>query len=772
MEFSLYRRMSVIEGEKVLETKRFIKPENIFYLPRKWFSTSILKTHYFKSPFYNGKTMMVKVDVNEDYFKRIFSEGKFLKKEPNGFYGYEFSADNILYARSHKTIDSFYNVGILDLEDFNRHFSSIEVIEDEKYNEYLENIVLGRSFRSLVRDDGIEDELDFYFQTGFDVALYCVNFQTLMPEGIDPIIKVINFDKDLDRLNRKNLDRFYVTLLVRFKKEFMNYAKFNEFSFSLDSNEIVKFVHFIDKVEVVAIDKEKENRRTYIQIQGDNEYVKHEKQGEPEFSRLSFDSFESVTSLLLKKEFKIDDIIYYMPELKKLEGISQVDPRHIDCLKTHIEKTINMSNLVVNYFKNFGMEFDAETLVYLKWSLLFHDLGKPFCECLNITTRYSQFGEKDKYRNIVIEQALDSDIALPIKEVCTLLSASSLMRERKIRSMLKNILGDIKSYYNVSDEEAFNYLNRILKVAFLAKVSHTATLKTRAFGANYSDDLMFFERIEEQLQYLGDYEFKFEFEEYFADIDKAFEDIVVDYYTDKKCTSLEMVRGMLKSDYKDLEVVYNMKLGYHDRIDDNEQYNFDDLICAYFMEDNEFLSRYFNDEIVDASKHGQVHSDRVGILSYLIGKLENLSDEDVEILLLASKYHDIGRKGKFDNKTHSVGSVRMMEKDNVLASSTMHDYVYYLVLAHGFRDEEATDLLRYFDLDYGRALKLLSIFKDADALDRVRYDCEWNDRSILNVKYLRNYESMRLVKFAYMLNSQYKQNKHELSADVKRLLKK
>ncbi len=771
MKFSLYRKMSVIEGDKVLSKNAFEKPADIIYLPRKWFSTSALKTHYFKSPFYNGETMTVKVDINEDYYRRIFLDGEFLKKEPNGFYGYTESQNDILYAKSHKTLDSFYNIGFLDLETFNQQFDEVTILDEDTYYDYLEKNTLGASLNSFVVDEGISDNLDFYFQTGTDVSTLCFKYQTIMPEGIDPIIKKIHFDKDLNRLRKNNLNKFPVTLLVRFNRAFKKYSKYNEFGFSLNTDEIIKFSNFIDSIKVVEIEKMRTDGKIFIQIPGDNLYIKHDKKGEPRFNRLSFEDFETVSALLFEKNFKIDDILCFIPNLKDLDGINQVDPRHIDNLRTHIEKTINMSNLTINYFKDQGMQFDAETLIYLKWVLLFHDLGKPYCECLNITSRYSQFGEKDKYRNIIIDQVLDSDIAFPAKQICKLFNASSLMQNRKIKNTIRPMICEIEEYYQVDEQEAYRYLNRFLNVAFLAKVSHSASLKTRAFATNYSDDLVFFDRVADTMIYLGDREYRFEYEDYFTDIMGAYEEIVEDFYLEKKHTTLENVRKMLKSDYKDLEFVYRLKLGHPHKIEDEGQYNYDELICAYFLKDNELLSKYFTGEILDKDKHGQIHSERVGIFSYLIGKLKGLCDEDIEILLLASKYHDIGRKVIDDDKTHSIESLKLMRKDNILTNSSIRDYVYYLVLAHGFRDSEDLNIIKEFNILEDRALNLLSIFKDADALDRVRYDTEKNHSSVLNVKYLRNDESRKLVKFSYMLNAQYKQNKRELSADVKKLLK-
>ena len=771
MGFSLYRRMSVLEAKNALRDNRFYKPESEVLLPRKWFSTSILKTHYFKSPFYNGETLVVKVDVNEEYFQRIFCEGTFIEKEPNGFYGYNESKDSILYARAHKTIDGFYNIGILDLDDFNEQFGVIEVLPENEYMRYMEQIILGGSLQDLQTHDTINSPLEFYVQNSYDTVAYAYRYQTIMPEMMDPLLKRVHFDKDLDGLTKRNLDRFPATFKVRFKPSFMQLAIYNEFGFSMDIYQLAKYHRYVESVSIVKIEERKDNGKKFIQISGDNQYTKHDKIDGPNYGRVSFENFQEITYRLLEKNFKLEDIYPIMPKLKDLEGISQVDPRHIDTLKTHVEKTICMSSLVVNYFKDQGMEIDTETIVYLKWLLLFHDLGKPYCECLNIHTRYSQFGEKDKYTNIVMEQALDEDMKFPMQTIYKIFSMSSLTLNKKIKNLMKILLCEIQKYYQISREEAFSYLNTFIKVSFLAKVSHSACMKTRAFCSYYVDDLMFMDRVYDVMLDLENFDFVFDYDDLYGDLIGAYEAIVEGFYLSKKRTTLEQVRGMLQSDPEDLEEVYRMKYDKVHKLCDMEQYHYDDLICAYFMKDNAIFDKYFIDEIVDTDKHGQIHSERVGILAYIIGKLKGVSDEDMEILMLASKYHDIGRKVRDDEKTHSVESVKILQDNSILLENPIRDYVYFLVEAHGFKDKDDLTIMSKYTVEEERVLRLLRIFKDADALDRVRYDSSRNYGSILNIKYLRNRESVRLVKFAYSLNAQYKLDKKELSVVIKRLIK-
>ncbi len=771
MRFSLYRRMSIIEAEKALKDKRFYKPESEVLLPRKWFSTSILKTHYFKSPFYNGETIVVKVDINLEYFRRIFETGLFIDKEPNGFYGYNESKEDILYARTHKTIPDFYNIGFLDLDTFNRQFDEIEVLPESGYLDYMERVILGEPIKNFQTFDTINDRLEFYVQNSYDTTAYAYRYQAIMPEMIDPLLKRVHFDKDLENLKKRNLNRFPTTFKVRFKKGFEQLGIYNEFSFSMDIYQLAKYASYVESVRIVSIEERKDVGKRFIQISGDNAYTKHERVEGPLYNRVSFQDFNSITINLLRKGFKIDDIKYFLPNLKDVEGINQVDPRHIDSLKTHIEKTINMSSLVVNYFHDQGMEIDSLTLVYLKWMLLLHDLGKPYCECLNIHTRYSQFGEKEKYTDMVMNQILDDDIAFPIKSIYKIFKMSSLTLNKKIKNLMKSLLLEITNYYQVDGEEAFKVLNSFVKVAFLAKVSHSASMKTRSFCSYYVDDLMFMDRVYDCLVSLGDYDFSFDYEYFYSDIFRAYEEIIEGFYVKKSKSTLDNVRGMLQNNPNDFQYVYDLKLSHVHKIEDASQYNYDDIICAYFMEDNEVLLKYFSGEIIDTDKHGQIHSERVGVLSYILGHLKSLSEEDIEILMLASKYHDIGRKVRDDDRTHSIESVNLLRKDKILEGSPLRDYVYFLVEAHGFKDKDDLSIMSKYSVDSSRALMLLSIFKDADALDRVRYDTDRKMGSVLNIKYLRNEESIRLVKFAYMLNAEYKLDKRELSSDIKKLIK-
>lgn len=770
MKYTLYRRMSIDEADKTLASKQFFKPDQQIYLPRKWFSTSLLRTHYFKNPFYNGESVIVKVEVNEDYYRKIFEEGIFIEKEPNGFYGYDESNCDILYAKAHKTIHDLYNVGIYDLDTFNKQFSDVCVIAEDAYCDFIASLFLGESLKNMVQFQSVETPLDFYVQVAYDVAVLSLKYQTIMPEGINPILKKMHFSKDLEELKRKNLHKFKATLHVRFRREILCYSRFREIQMSMDSQEVITFAPFVERVSLIELLPSQEEYKQFLQIAGDNLYTKHEAKEFPAYSRLSFQDFNQVTFLLFQKDFSLDMLLRYLPNLKDLENVQQVDPRHIDNVKTHIEKSIRFSNLVVNYFKNQGMQLDATTLVYLKWVLLLHDLGKPYCACCNITTRYSQFKDKEQYADSITFQVLDDDIAFPVSQIMKLFRVSSLCQNKKIRNFLSLLLRDIQAYYHVSREEAFSYLNSYIQVALLAKVSHTASLKTRSFCSSYVDDLQFFDRVQEELLAFQDNGFVFPYEEYFHDAMGAYQTIVEDYYVEKDKSILDSVYSIRQSDYQDLSLVYKSKMEHVHLLDDEEMYCCDTLISQFSFEDP-LVFAYFSEKLGTDNSHGILHEQKVMVFSFLLGRLCHLCDEDMEILLLASKYHDRGRifSKELD---HGAKSVLLLQNEDTLSAYTNREYVYALIEGHAYPDSSDDAILAKYSVDTKRAKYLLSLFKDADALDRVRFDSYEKYGSLLHIRYLRTEEARRLVKFAYLYNAAIRENKKELAPSIKCLLKK
>lgn len=769
MKFTLYRRMSVLEAEKTLSGQRFYLPDNEAALQRKWFSTSLFRTHYFKSPFYNGESVIIKVLVNEDYFKKIFSNGRYILREPNGFYGAKDYDDDILFANAHKTISDLYNVGISNLEPLNEASVSISLLDDSLYCDILQDDLLGYRMKDKKECSGISSPYQYYVQLPFDVAVLALKYQTILVEGINPIIKRMNFNKSLDELKKDNLNKFKVTFKITFREDIKRYSSFNEYRMALDSNQVLKFAPLISSVEVVEVLDLVDDYKDFLEVTGDNLYTKHETKKYRGFERLDFKSFQGITMQLLRSDFSLDSLSKIIPNIKDVENVNQVDPKHIDNLKTHMEKVIKISNFVLNYFKNQGLELMASDIVLLKWLLLCHDLGKPYCECNNISSRYSQFGEKGKYFNLIVKELLDPDVAFDVIQINKIFGASSFMKEKKLKVIVDDVISSIMSEKMIDKEDAYRELSKYLKVAFLAKISHTASLKTRAFCASYVDDIQFFDRINSILLDYKCGDFSYDYDDLYYSLMDVYNGVVENFYIDKidNVRTVDMIRGMVQSDYNDLIVLYNDKNSYVHHVDDSSQYCFDEIINHFFGDDLLIL-KYLSDNVLTDLGHGNNHSQRVGVLSYIIGKLKGLDDSLLEILLIASKYHDTGRVKS--SKNHALESLKLLKEMNL--SNTSMEYVYYLVEAHEYDDTLSEKVLdKYESLNKDLALILLKIFKDADALDRVRFDSFGKCGSVLNTNYLRNAESHKLIKFAYMLVAKYKENKKEIDKSIMKLIK-
>lgn len=126
--------------------------------------------------------------------------------------------------------------------------------------------------------------------------------------------------------------------------------------------------------------------------------------------------------------------------------------------------------------------------------------------------------------------------------------------------------------------------------------------------------------------------------------------------------------------------------------------------------------------------HYMDHAIRVTILTYKLCKSLNVNEEDTVILLVSALLHDIGRKNNSNDIKHGEAGAELLEE--IFSNPKIFD----IIKNHSIGDRNIHS--KYKDLIY--------ILKDADALDRVRS----ND---LNIKYLRNKESLELIEFAKKL---------------------
>ena len=173
--------------------------------------------------------------------------------------------------------------------------------------------------------------------------------------------------------------------------------------------------------------------------------------------------------------------------------------------------------------------------------------------------------------------------------------------------------------------------------------------------------------------------------------------------------------------------------------------------------------------VIQKGIHGISHNDRVALLSMIIAKNEGILEGDTDnrtkdILLTAAYLHDIGRKvGKiaFNVGPHAKRSAKKINKIHVRYLNgqpyTEEDknILKAVVEAHEGKDEIMDKLCGKYHIseeDKGYTKRLMTILKDADALDRVRIDFNKGIMiTDLNPQYLRTDTAKRLLDASYQL---------------------
>lgn len=188
---------------------------------------------------------------------------------------------------------------------------------------------------------------------------------------------------------------------------------------------------------------------------------------------------------------------------------------------------------------------------------------------------------------------------------------------------------------------------------------------------------------------------------------------------------------------------------------------------------NDYLNNIDVDELIDIlnginqSKlynsyfHGLHHSQKVCFFAYLIGKQQGLNEVDMQILMDAAIYHDIGRLNDNEERYHGYNSARQIDTvvtDAIYQNEDNLSYLKAICEAHSFEDEKAKNVFGNYEyenphIEYSRFIKLCNILKDADSLDRARF--KKTCKAALKEKYLRLEYSKSLVELATLINDHY-----------------
>lgn len=151
--------------------------------------------------------------------------------------------------------------------------------------------------------------------------------------------------------------------------------------------------------------------------------------------------------------------------------------------------------------------------------------------------------------------------------------------------------------------------------------------------------------------------------------------------------------------------------------------------------------------------HNAAHTCRVTLLVSYIYRMDILNKKAVKEeniqeyfdLLTATEYHDIGRTNEDVDDSHGIKSYDIYKKDH-----KENEIVKFLIEYHCIDDTKALERLQDFPQNEREAIwNLYQVLKDADALDRVRF--EGPDK--LDSNYLRLQTSKNLIAVAYALQN-------------------
>lgn len=161
------------------------------------------------------------------------------------------------------------------------------------------------------------------------------------------------------------------------------------------------------------------------------------------------------------------------------------------------------------------------------------------------------------------------------------------------------------------------------------------------------------------------------------------------------------------------------------------------------LTDEDTVSAYEYQLLIDklperVGLHNRNHTERVLTLAFLLTEEYNLSVPEKKILYSSAVYHDAGRKNDEVDPDHGWGGY--IEYIKRFGSNEVAEF---LIVFHCKPDSAAKKFLDEKQLGIGndRVWLLYQILKDADALDRIRFNG-------LDTKYLRLEKSHELIPIA------------------------
>ena len=164
----------------------------------------------------------------------------------------------------------------------------------------------------------------------------------------------------------------------------------------------------------------------------------------------------------------------------------------------------------------------------------------------------------------------------------------------------------------------------------------------------------------------------------------------------------------------------------------------------------ELINKFNKEIIISSDIHGLGHIYRTSLYAFVISTRERISISDFKLLIESVLYHDIGRINDIDDAEHGFNAVKKLEFLKDKYSKEEYNLICFMIASHCLDDDVANKILDiYYIKAVDKAMKLLFILKDADALDRVR------EYPYCDIHYLRYHSSKRLLLLACILFHSY-----------------
>lgn len=166
--------------------------------------------------------------------------------------------------------------------------------------------------------------------------------------------------------------------------------------------------------------------------------------------------------------------------------------------------------------------------------------------------------------------------------------------------------------------------------------------------------------------------------------------------------------------------------------------------------------------------HSMEHISKVIMFSFLLGKNENLTEEEMKLLLVSAAFHDCGRNGNDGENEHAEAGAKLaceyfeknvantfnIRKEEIPILQVVIHYHEHKECERGKLDkDEILQLIKKYNAPadcLSQIEKLCMLLKDADALDRERFATYGK----LDPKYLRSEtaKAPEMLKYAKEIN--------------------